>query len=174
MEQGFRFRVMCSDSGLNVDDVAKLLRVTRRTVQNYFSGRVRVPYAAYRLVRIMGRWELPSPEWRGWLFHSGKLWTPEGHGFEPQDSSWWSLLVRQARLFRQMYQRDRALHIALNEAGRPVPTQAGLAPAGAAQAVPHAEGGRRAEPAGLDLSLGHIRTNTPEHTGAGEGKKVSK
>ena len=35
--------------------------------------------------------------------HSGKLWTPEGHGFEPVDGAWWSLLVRQARGFRAIY-----------------------------------------------------------------------
>ncbi|TAM45194.1 MAG: hypothetical protein EPN61_06280 [Burkholderiaceae bacterium] len=97
---GSRFKVMCADAGLNLDAVAKLLHVTPRTVRYWFSGQTSVPYASYRLMRILCRYELPDPAWAGWLFHSGKLWSPEGHGFEPQDAAWWSLLVRQVRCFR--------------------------------------------------------------------------
>jgi hypothetical protein len=28
--------------------------------------------------------------------HSGKLWTPEGYGFDPHDSNWRGLPVRKA------------------------------------------------------------------------------
>lgn len=35
--------------------------------------------------------------------HSGKLWTPEGFAFEPQDGAWWGLIVRQARCFKATY-----------------------------------------------------------------------
>jgi hypothetical protein len=83
--------------------VARTLQVTERTVYAWFSGKTAVPYAAYKLLRILNRFELPG--WPGWHMHSGKLWTPEGFGFEPQDAAWWSLLVRQARSFRTLYRR---------------------------------------------------------------------
>lgn len=108
-----RFRVMCADAGLSVDQVAKLLRVTRRTVQYWFSGKVTVPYSAYKLVRIMGLFELPGTAWKGWRMHSGKLWSPEGHGFVPGDASWWSLLVRRAACFSILYDRQAAMDQAL-------------------------------------------------------------
>ena len=50
--------------------------------------------------------------------HSGKLWTPEGYGFTPDCQSWWSLLVRQARMFRQLADRERQLDIALHRLQR--------------------------------------------------------
>lgn len=58
---GSRFKVMCADAGLSSDQVAKLLRVTDRTVRYWFSGQTSVPYASYRLLRILCRYELPDP-----------------------------------------------------------------------------------------------------------------
>nr|WP_103967501.1 VC1465 family Xer recombination activation factor [Nitrosomonas ureae] len=55
-------------SRLSVDEVAQMLRVTCRTVRNWESGRVQVPYAAFKLLRILTGYELPSDAWRGWMF----------------------------------------------------------------------------------------------------------
>lgn len=90
-----------------------MLHVTPRTIRNWISGKVTVPYAAYKLVRVMRLFELPCTGWDGWCMHSGRLWSPEGHGFLPSDSSWWGLLVRKAALFQQMYERDRLVTAAL-------------------------------------------------------------
>jgi len=98
-----RFKVACADAGLSIDQVAQILHVTTRTVRYWFSGKTVVPFAAYKLVRILNRFELPGDAWAGWHMHSGKLWTPEGFAFEPQDGAWWSLIVRQARSFRAVY-----------------------------------------------------------------------
>ncbi len=65
-----------------------------------------MPYSAYKLVRVLRWFELPGAAWAGWHFAAGKLWSPEGFGFEPQDAAWWSLLVRQARGFRSLYARQ--------------------------------------------------------------------
>lgn len=157
-----RFRVLCADAGLSIEATAQLLHVTPRTVRYWFSGRVTVPYAAYKLVRVMRLFELPCAGWDGWHMHSGKLWSPEGHGFEPHDSNWWGLLVRKARLFGQMYDRERQLDIALYRMG------AGRA-AGSSRASfssheldtpngPTGNAGRAAQPPGLYLSLRHIGT----------------
>lgn len=100
---GLRVRALLGDAGLSVTAAAKLFQVTPRTVQNWRTGTTRPPGSAFRLLRIMAGFRLPSPGWEGWHFHSGKLWTPEGHRIDPQDGKWWSLLVRQARGFRAAY-----------------------------------------------------------------------
>jgi hypothetical protein len=45
--------------------------------------------------------------------HSGRLWSPEGHGFSPGDSDWWGLLVRKAALFKPLYDRAHQLDLAM-------------------------------------------------------------
>lgn len=151
---------MCADAGLSIEATAKALHVTPRTVRNWFSGKVSTPYAAYRLVRILGRYELPDPAWAGWVFHSGQLWSPEGHGFKPLDSSWWSLLVRRARLFHQLLARDHALDAVMARAGRirPDPSGAAGGPPGPAGDVPTGAAGRAAKPPGPNLFIRHIST----------------
>jgi hypothetical protein len=109
---------MLADLGLTAETAAQMLHVTPRTVRYWISGKVLVPYAAYRLLRILTGAELPANGWDGWHMHSGKLWTPEGHGFLPSDSSWWSLLVRQARTWKVMHDRHRALEAIMVRAGR--------------------------------------------------------
>lgn len=172
-----RFRVLCADAGLSVDEVAKTLHVTPRTVRYWFSGQSAVPYSAYKLVRIMRWFELPQKGFEGWCMHSGKLWTPEGHPIGPEDGSWWSLLVRQARCFRTLYQRSADFERALMmltakglEASDHPPTDWKLAAAAAAQRTERLAAGRgveagragrspgRREAPPLDLSLGHFGT----------------
>lgn len=114
---GSRFRVLLADTGLSVEAAAQLLHVTPRTVRYWISGRVTVPYAAYKLVRVLRLFELPCPGWEGWHMHSGRLWSPEGHGFLPADSSWWGLLVRKAALFSQFYDRERQLDVLFQRLG---------------------------------------------------------
>ena len=94
-----RFKYLLSDAGLKVPEVAQLLQVTERTVYAWISGRTAVPYAAYKLLRLLRWFELPGPVWDGWHMHSGKLWSPEGLGFDPSDATWWGLLVRKAAQF---------------------------------------------------------------------------
>ena len=101
-----RFKLLCQQAGLRVPEVAQTLHVTERTVYAWFSGKTAVPYSAYRLLRILNRFELPG--WDGWHMHSGKLWTPEGFGIDAHEGAWWSLLVRQARAFKALYEAQRA------------------------------------------------------------------
>ena len=77
--------------------------------------------SAYKLLRTLNRFELPGRGWEGWHMHSGKLWTPEGFGFEPVDGKWWSLLVRQARCFRACYAELLDVRRALAAATRGAP-----------------------------------------------------
>ena len=108
--------------------------------------------------------------------HSGKLWTPEGFGFDPSDGAWWSLLVRQARGFRAEYERANALERTIEAQGAERRTGAAEVrgrsgrsaepgPAGEAE-------GRRAAPA-LNLFLKHFPTRRGENTPLSLEKPVS-
>lgn len=101
-----RFRTMYRDLGLTRTSVAQLLRVSERTIHNWETGHHQVPYSAYKLVRLMTHQEFPNPAWAGWHMTAGVLYTPEGHGFKPQDSSWWSLLCRKAAMFEVLYAKS--------------------------------------------------------------------
>lgn len=117
-DAGLMVRAALSNAGLSVAQAGKLFQVTPRTVRNWCAGRTRPPGAVIRLLRMMARFELPAP-FDGWCLHSGKLWTPEGHGIEPRDGAWWSLLVRQARGFRVLYQRMTAMEAVMRRAADP-------------------------------------------------------
>ena len=114
MAKAKRFDAMCRQLGYTRAAAAKALQVSERTLHNWVSGKTAVPYAAYKLLRVLCFHEIPFKTWQGWHFTGGKLWSPEGHGFTGLDGSWWSLLVRQARasvvLFDQ--QRERRATIA--------------------------------------------------------------
>lgn len=146
---------MYASLGLTVDDVANFLQVSPRTVQLWVSGRVRIPYAAYKLLRLQLRYELPGDAWKGWHLSAGRLYTPEGLELNPHDFSWWGLLVRRAALFSTLYAKTATV------AGRTAPAQCDARLRGAP--VPVKSGptdvvGRPAQPAGLDLSLRHFGT----------------
>lgn len=169
---GARFRIMCADAGLSIDQTAKALHVTPRTVRNWISGRVGIPYAAYRLVRILGRYELPDPAWAGWIMHSGRLWSPEGHGFVPGDSSWWGRLVSQARLWREEYERARQFDLLMLRTGRAAPLPVRDAPAsqaGGGADRPNGPAGRAAKPPGPNLFKGHFGTKRGKNGALSEG-----
>ena len=189
---------MCADAGLTLDAVAHTLRVTPRTVRYWFSGKTSVPYAAYRLIRILGRFELPDPAWKGWVMHSSRLWSPEGHAFVPSDSNWWGLLCTRARLWTEQYDRGRQFDILMLRTGRRdyaglearalaelgalsakagggrTATAAGDAACGTprpAPAVPTGIAGRAAEPPGPNLLLEHFGAR-PLHGGMSTEEKT--
>lgn len=100
---GARFKILLLDAGLSPEQAGKALHVTPRTIRYWISGKVLVPYAAYKLVRVMRLFELPCPGWQGWHMHSGRLWSPEGYGFSPGDTHWWGHLLRKVGLFQLVY-----------------------------------------------------------------------
>jgi hypothetical protein len=114
MDRAKRFDVLCRLLGLSREDAAQLLQVSIRTLHNWCSGQVRVPFMAFKCLRLLHRQELPGKDWEGWHFSRGVLWSPEGHGFSGRDSAWWSLLVRQARCFRLLYQERNELQSQLD------------------------------------------------------------
>lgn len=122
---------MLADLGLTPETAGKMLHVHPRTVRYWISGKTLIPYSAYRLLRILTGSEQPCSGWDGWHMHSGMLWSPEGHGFKPNDSSWWGLLVRQARSFKTMYDRESLLKQLAIRAGNGVAAMDAASSAGA-------------------------------------------
>ena len=59
------FRDLCAHTGASVATVAEVVCVTERTVRYWLAGKRRVPYAAFRLVRLLFRRELPDDAWQG-------------------------------------------------------------------------------------------------------------
>ncbi|MBK1682937.1 VC1465 family Xer recombination activation factor [Rhodoferax fermentans] len=147
---GERFKILLLDAGLTPEDAGKILHVTPRAIRYWISGKVLVPYAAYKLIRIMRLFELPCDGWDGWHMHSGRLWSPEGFSFQPHDANWWHLLVRRADGFGRQYTRAQQLNIALQRLQGPADvsgTPSGVAlasPGGGAATSPTAVGGRAA------------------------------
>lgn len=103
-----RFREARLSAGMGVERCADLLRVSERTVRNWEAGKVRIPYAAYKLLRVLrgGRF-LADPIWRDFRVWRDVLITPEGHKLPAGDLAWWSLLVRRARAFGELYAAGR-------------------------------------------------------------------
>ncbi|WP_370654572.1 VC1465 family Xer recombination activation factor [Hydrogenophaga sp.] len=155
-----KFKATYSSLGLSVDDVAKLLHVTPRTLHNWNSGRHDIPFASFKLLRVLLRYELPHEDWEGWHFHRGKLYTPEGYSIAAHESSWWSLMLRRAEMCSSLYARCTELE-AQARAGRPAAMAAGHAPAcppTAALDVPTTTGGRSPQATGPNSFLEHIST----------------
>jgi DNA-binding XRE family transcriptional regulator len=115
-----RFRAMYRNLGLNRSDVAKLLHFSEFTLHNWESGHHEIPYSAYRLLRVLTRQELPGAAWAGWHITAGVLWSPEGRGFKPLDSSWWGLLCRRSAQFHTLYAENNQLR---HEARSVAPTK---------------------------------------------------
>ncbi len=92
-------RQMCV---LSVPAAGKLFRVSERTIRNWEAGRVGIPYAAFKLMRILRGYELPGAAWKGYRLIGDTLWSPEGKPFKAADARWWSLTVCMAHEFRRM------------------------------------------------------------------------
>ncbi|MBP9871059.1 MAG: hypothetical protein KBC53_06115 [Nitrosomonas sp.] len=98
-------------SGLSKKEAANMLFVTYRTLHNWESGRVQVPYAAYKLLRILTGYDLPGESWSGWRLSGNTLWSPEGKNFTASDLSYLSLTFAMARQWRIDQQEKRALGV---------------------------------------------------------------
>lgn len=90
-----------------------------RTVQNWESGRVRIPHSAFKLLRILasGRY-LAEPAWTNFQVSDDVLVTPEGHKFPAGDLSWWALAIRQAEAFRSIMRQQRLAKSSVTQADK--------------------------------------------------------
>lgn len=93
---------------MDLHGCAQFLHVSTRTVHNWESGKHDIPYATYRLMRLLNFMELPGKAWQGWCFAGGKLISPEGRTFESKDSNRRGLLKRRSEMFSHLYKNGES------------------------------------------------------------------
>lgn len=79
------FKLVRLSCCLSQNEAADLLHVTLKTVKNWEKGCVAVPYSAFKLLKVLGHYELPNEAFEGWSVNRGKLWSPTGRSFTPHE-----------------------------------------------------------------------------------------
>lgn len=99
------FRDMRRRGDLNRKQAADLLDVTVRTIQNWETGGARIPWLAYRMLRILTGCALPGKAWEGWTVHGERLYAPNGRWFDANLLGQVERVYAMARLWREDYAR---------------------------------------------------------------------
>lgn len=90
-----RFRVERMTAGLTQKQAAAYLGVSVRSVYNWETGVNRVPYPAFKLIRMRAKAIVHVEGWDGWCFaRDGSLGMPDGRSFPSgncKTSNWWSV-----------------------------------------------------------------------------------
>jgi len=97
------FRDMRRRADLNRKQAADLLDVTARTIQNWETGGARIPWMAYRMLRILTGCALPGKAWDGWTVHGERLYAPNGRWFDANLLGQVERVYAMARLWREDY-----------------------------------------------------------------------
>jgi DNA-binding XRE family transcriptional regulator len=92
---------------------ADLLDVTARTIQNWETGGARIPWLAYRMLRILTGYALPGKVWEGWTIHGDRLYAPNGRWFDANSMEQIEQVYSMARLWRQDYTRRNQKPVAV-------------------------------------------------------------
>lgn len=84
---------------------AEALDVTSRTIQNWETGGARIPWMAYRMLRVLRGYALPGVAWNGWTMTGDRLTAPNGRSFTANELQHIEQVFSMSRLWRQMYTR---------------------------------------------------------------------
>lgn len=79
------FYLMRRRASLDVKQAAQALDVTEKTIQNWEKGRVRIPYTAYRVIKIKAGYVFDDKYFKDWFVRGDTLWSPENRGFKPHE-----------------------------------------------------------------------------------------
>lgn len=97
------FRDLRRASGLTRQQAAAALDVTGRTVQNWETGGARIPWLAYRMLRILRGYALPGSDWEGWTISGDTLTAPNGRHFTAAELQHIEQVFSMARLWQKLY-----------------------------------------------------------------------
>ncbi len=124
------FRDIRRRADLTRKQAAELLDVTGRTIQNWETGGARIPWMAYRMLRILTGCALPGKAWEGWTVDGDRLIAPNGVWFDANSMEQIERVYALARLWRQDYARRNRKPAAVvlafpspGEASKPVETR---------------------------------------------------
>lgn len=94
------FRLERQVAGLSARETAEYLGVCRRTITNWENGSRRIPYPAFKLIRMRAKAIVHAPGWEGWRFApDGSLVTPSGRSFQPWEIEQLHIVVGLARRY---------------------------------------------------------------------------
>jgi len=95
-----RFHAERMTAGLTQKQAAEYIGVSVRSIRNWETGVNRIPYPAFKLVRMRARAIVHVEGWEGWRFaRDGALVTPEGYSFQPWEIQNLRLVVGLARRY---------------------------------------------------------------------------
>lgn len=98
-----RFREARKRLRWDYDQTADFLWVTARTIRYWEAGKGRIPYAAYRLLRLRAGLAVSVAGWDGWQFSAnGGLISPAGRVFMAYELEQIERVFAQARFWREM------------------------------------------------------------------------
>jgi DNA-binding XRE family transcriptional regulator len=97
------FRDLRRMADLKRYQVAELLDVTARTIQNWETGGARIPWMAFKMLRILAGYSLPGKAWEGWTIHGDRLYAPNGRWFDANSMQQIEQVFAMARLWHQNY-----------------------------------------------------------------------
>lgn len=97
------FSDLRKQAGMTRREAAAALDVTPRTVQNWETGGARIPWMAYRMLRILGGFALPGKAWEGWTVCQDRIIAPNGRWYEANMLEQIEHVFGMARLWHQDY-----------------------------------------------------------------------
>jgi DNA-binding transcriptional regulator YiaG len=128
------FRDLRRKAGLTRREAARALDVTGRTIQNWETGGARIPWMAYRMLRILQGYALPGKDWEGWTIGGDTLHAPNGRHFTASELQHLEQVFSMSRLWKAIYTEkcrvERASKVVLFPALAQVPAEAQEAPQG--------------------------------------------
>jgi DNA-binding transcriptional regulator YiaG len=103
------FHLMRRRASLTTLEAAKLLDVTHKTLQNWEKGRARIPYTAYRVLKIKVGYVFNDDFFKDWFVRGDTLWSPENRGFKPHELRYLANYLWMAR--RWLAERQAAKNL---------------------------------------------------------------
>jgi DNA-binding transcriptional regulator YiaG len=115
-----QFMQIRKENRLSIEQAAKLLQVTSRTIAHWESGVTRIPYSAFKLLRCLANGELLPDVWKGWTIKGDTLWSPVGRPFRQHELTYLANYFTMARYWQADYERrNAARQAALNVVSTP-------------------------------------------------------
>lgn len=108
---------------LTREEVACLLHVTARTVALWETGKSRIPYAAFKLLRVLVAFDLPGDAWKGWSIRGDTLWSPEQRPYSAGYLGYQWLTFAMAESWRRAQERMKPAEPVLASEAPPAPVR---------------------------------------------------
>lgn len=95
-----RFREARKRLRWNHEQAADFLWVSARTIRNWEAGKGRIPYPAFRLLRLRAGHAVSAAGWDGWTFSpTGALVSPAGRMFQAHELMYLESVFTRARFW---------------------------------------------------------------------------